>query len=159
MRATGAKGGMAPHCGSSGPDFPRRSTIALGLLAAARAPLRRCSSAMPPAWSKCTCVAPAFRSTWRSRPRVRRALHWRATRGGRRASACAPGNVLPIDGTSTGSRTMTVMVALGIPVAYGSYEALLADPAIEAVYNPLPNHLHVALTLAAARAGKHVLCE
>src|SRR2546427_354241 len=40
--------------------------------------------------------------------------------------------------------------ALGIPVAYGSYEALLADPAIEAVYNPLPNHLHVALTLAAA---------
>src|SRR5256886_14075480 len=49
--------------------------------------------------------------------------------------------------------------ALGIPVAYGSYEALLADPAIEAVYNPLPNHLHVALTLAAAKAGKHVLCE
>ncbi len=48
---------------------------------------------------------------------------------------------------------------LGIPVAYGSYEALLEDPAIEAVYNPLPNHLHVPLTLAAARAGKHVLCE
>jgi predicted dehydrogenase len=49
--------------------------------------------------------------------------------------------------------------ALGIPVAYGSYEELLADPAIEAVYNPLPNHLHVPLTLQAARAGKHVLCE
>jgi predicted dehydrogenase len=49
--------------------------------------------------------------------------------------------------------------ALGIPVAYGSYEALLADPEIEAVYVPLPNHLHVASTLAAARAGKHVLCE
>src|SRR5262249_1082449 len=48
---------------------------------------------------------------------------------------------------------------LAIPRAYGSYEALLADPEIEAIYNPLPNHLHVPLTLAAARAGKHVLCE
>ena len=48
---------------------------------------------------------------------------------------------------------------LGIPKAYGSYEELLADPEIEAVYNPLPNHLHVPLTLAAVRAGKHVLCE
>jgi len=48
---------------------------------------------------------------------------------------------------------------LGIPKAYGSYEEMLADPEIEAVYNPLPNHLHVPLTLAAARAGKHVLCE
>jgi predicted dehydrogenase len=48
---------------------------------------------------------------------------------------------------------------LGIPAAYGSYEALIAAPEIEAIYNPLPNHLHVPLTLAAARAGKHVLCE
>ena len=48
---------------------------------------------------------------------------------------------------------------LGIPKAYGSYEEMLADPEIEAVYNPLPNHLHVPLTLQAARAGKHVLCE
>jgi predicted dehydrogenase len=48
---------------------------------------------------------------------------------------------------------------LGIPVAYGSYEELLDDPEIEAVYNPLPNHLHVPLTLQAARKGKHVLCE
>ena len=48
---------------------------------------------------------------------------------------------------------------LGIPKAYGSYEEMLADPAIEAIYNPLPNHLHVELTLAAAQAGKHVLCE
>ncbi len=49
--------------------------------------------------------------------------------------------------------------ALGIPKAYGSYAELLADPQIEAVYNPLPNHLHVPLSMQAAAAGKHVLCE
>jgi predicted dehydrogenase len=43
--------------------------------------------------------------------------------------------------------------------AYGSYEELFADPHVDAIYNPLPNHLHVPMTLAAARAGKHVLCE
>ena len=48
---------------------------------------------------------------------------------------------------------------LGIARAYGSYEELIADPEIEAIYNPLPNHLHVPLTLQAAAAGKHVLCE
>ena len=48
---------------------------------------------------------------------------------------------------------------LGIPKAYGTYEDLFADPDIDAIYNPLPNHLHVPMTLAAARAGKHVLCE
>ena len=48
---------------------------------------------------------------------------------------------------------------LGIPRAYGSYEELLADSAIDAIYNPLPNHLHVALSIRAAQAGKHVLCE
>ena len=57
------------------------------------------------------------------------------------------------------SKAKAVADRLGIRKAYGSYEDLLADPGIDAIYNPLPNHLHVPVTIAATKAGKHVLCE
>lgn len=58
-----------------------------------------------------------------------------------------------------GSRAREAADELGIAKAYGSYEELLADPEIDAIYNPLPNQMHVPWTAKAAEAGKHVLCE
>ena len=56
-------------------------------------------------------------------------------------------------------KAQSVASELGIPRAYGSYDDLLADPDIEAVYNPLPNNLHVPVSIQAVENGKHVLCE
>jgi predicted dehydrogenase len=58
-----------------------------------------------------------------------------------------------------GAKASQAAGQLGIPQSYGSYHDLLADPTIDAVYIPLPNHLHVPLSIKAAEAGKHVLCE
>jgi len=65
--------------------------------------------------------------------------------------------------TAIASRTpgtaAKVAKRLGIPKSHGSYESLLNDPDVDAIYNPLPNHLHVAWSIKAMQAGKHVLCE
>jgi predicted dehydrogenase len=87
-------------------------------------------------------------------------------------STASIGRVKVIPGIQRDERSEVVAIAsrdpgtarmvadeLGIESAHASYESLLADPRVEAVYIPLPNHLHRPWTIAAARAGKHVLCE
>src|SRR5262249_21456926 len=56
-------------------------------------------------------------------------------------------------------RAHEVAGRFGVPKAYGSYEELLADPEIDVIYNPAPNHLHVPWSIKALEAGKHILCE
>jgi predicted dehydrogenase len=68
------------------------------------------------------------------------------------------GTVVAI-GSRDEARARAAAQQLGIPRVHGSYEALLADPGIDAVYIPVPNHLHVPWSLKALAAGKHVLCE
>ncbi len=71
----------------------------------------------------------------------------------------APGFELLAVASRDGARAQAYASERAIPRAYGSYEELLADPDVEAIYNPLPNALHVPWTVRALEAGKHVLCE
>lgn len=71
---------------------------------------------------------------------------------------CARGEVTAI-ASRDAAKAQAAAAQLGLPIAHASYEALLADPNIDAVYIPLPNHLHVPWSIRALQAGKHVLCE
>src|SRR5262245_42171596 len=71
---------------------------------------------------------------------------------------CEHGEVVAIASRDLAS-ARAVAAAFNIPRAHGSYDALLADPAVDVIYNPTPNHLHVPWSIKALEAGKHVLCE
>jgi xylose dehydrogenase (NAD/NADP) len=71
----------------------------------------------------------------------------------------SPGNRLLAVASREPARAAAYALEWGIERVHGSYDSLLADPAVDAVYIPLPNHLHAEWTVRAARAGKHVLCE
>jgi predicted dehydrogenase len=75
--------------------------------------------------------------------------------------AMQQGELCEVTGIASRDRARAERAAreLGIPKAYGSYREMLADPEIEAIYNPLPHHLHVPWSIRAAKAGKHVLSE
>jgi predicted dehydrogenase len=75
-----------------------------------------------------------------------------AMQRGRRSEVVAIASRRPAAGRAAADRH-------GIARVHESYEALLADPDVDAIYNPLPNHLHVPWSVKAAEAGKHVLCE
>ncbi len=72
--------------------------------------------------------------------------------------SCRSAEVVAI-ASRDGARAAETAAALGLPRFFDSYEALIADPAIDAIYIPLPNHLHATWTIRALEAGKHVLCE
>jgi predicted dehydrogenase len=71
----------------------------------------------------------------------------------------APSVELTALASRNADKAAVLCAELGIPTAYGSYEGLLADPDIDAIYLPLPNHLHCEWAVKAMEAGKHVLCE
>lgn len=71
---------------------------------------------------------------------------------------CAGLKVLAV-GSRDAGRAAAFAAEHNVPRVHESYEALLADPEIDVIYNPLPNHMHVEWSIKAARAGKHVLCE
>ena len=99
-------------------------------------------------------------------PRETRRLHWGVLGSARIARRCvipalsrARNGELRGLACRTEERVRSLSREHEIPVACASYEELLGDPQIEAVYIPLPNHLHLEWTLRAIQAGKHVLCE